>query len=279
VYGPVMLTKDVMYLIAVHVDDLPTAFNLSLTCKSFQEVIKKKHILLSLVESRCWFFDFQVYGKGCPSLAEVEAEMKTGRVLVPTYRKDPTEFVFFKAFLWGHDKVGKSQLIARLFWNHLLDDLPFPADNHRKNTTFHKVNGLLELVDSERDDVSHWSNLTNPQMKKDFQKLDSSHIVLYSVEDRESFEIADQILTLCQEIAHPIRASIALVANKIDLPEEKQQVSRREGLELARKHRVFFAESSSIRDDNSDMVHWIDLLVKNWVRKTRGVSKSGCVVS
>ena len=74
-------------------------------------------------------------------------------------------------------------------------------------------------------------------------------IVVYSVTDRESFKRTPGWLAEVKEYSDP-QCSIILVANKMDIEEEKRQVTHLEGKIMAERFKVNFWEVSGLHQTN-----------------------------
>ena len=70
-------------------------------------------------------------------------------------------------------------------------------------------------------------------------------IILYSVEDRKSFEHCEQYIITTKQLTMK-NAAIMLVANKIDSP--NRQVTLEEGQKLAVRHSCNYIELSALHD-------------------------------
>jgi Ras-related protein Rab-5C len=72
-----------------------------------------------------------------------------------------------------------------------------------------------------------------------------SAIVAYNVNDRKSFENAEEYLEAIKQAAPQGVFTMALVGTQTDLGEEEREVTQEEGRALALKHEVPFYETSA----------------------------------
>ena len=87
--------------------------------------------------------------------------------------------------------------------------------------------------------------------KSSFQKVQGI-IIMYDLTDRKSFENIDKWLNIVSQ-NFPGK-SIILVANKLDLSDEKRIVTEEEGQKLAEENNVKFFEGSGQTGENVEEI-------------------------
>ncbi|KAJ2857126.1 Ras- protein Rab-18 [Coemansia erecta] len=147
----------------------------------------------------------------------------------------------FKILLIGDSNVGKSSILLRFTDDHFLP----PEETSATIGVDFKVK--MYSLDGQRYKLTIWDTAGQER----FRTLTSSYyrgaqgvILVYDVSNRESFDNLDtwveELNTYCsnEDIVKMV------VGNKID-KESERQVSRKEGLEYARKHQTLFLECSA----------------------------------
>ena len=84
-----------------------------------------------------------------------------------------------------------------------------------------------------------------------FQKVQGI-ILMYDLTSRESFEHVSSWLNLIKQTVSS--KTVVLVANKLDLQEEKRIVSEYEGEQIAKDNNILFFEGSGYTGENVDKI-------------------------
>jgi small GTP-binding protein len=162
-------------------------------------------------------------------------------------------------YLLGDGGVGKSALTLRFVNNIYTEEYdPTIEDTYLKNVTVDGIKRLIEIVDTagQEEYVSMRNMWTNNA---------DAILIVYSIENKLSFDnlqsIMDQICRL-KDNSIPI----ILVGNKCDL--FKKEVTKNDGIELAKKWNVPFFETSAKEDINTKKV-FFDLIRKYIINKSK----------
>mmetsp|Transcript_11661 Transcript_11661/g.19904 ORF Transcript_11661/g.19904 Transcript_11661/m.19904 type:complete len:198 (-) Transcript_11661:67-660(-) len=149
------------------------------------------------------------------------------------------EEVQLKLLLIGNSGVGKSCVLVRFVDDEFDEDTPCTIGVDYKNTVFDDFHG-------KRVNLSIWD--TAGQEK--FRSLTSSYyrgthgiVVVFDVNDRESFDNVDQWINEAQLYAVKCDPVMLLIGNKIDKPD--RVVSKKEATEFARSKGMVYIETSA----------------------------------
>uniref|UniRef100_A0A8D0B6V9 Ras like without CAAX 2 n=1 Tax=Salvator merianae TaxID=96440 RepID=A0A8D0B6V9_SALMN len=104
-------------------------------------------------------------------------------------------------------------------------------------------------------------------MRDQYMRGGEGFIICYSITDRQSFQEAAEFKELIYRVRHTYDIPLVLVGNKIDL-KELRQVSREEGMNLAREYCCSFFETSAA------LHFYIDDVFHNLVREIRKRERS-----
>ena len=151
--------------------------------------------------------------------------------------------IIIKIVLVGETSVGKTNMLLRYMKNSF-------------NTAEQPTIGMDFFVKEIKDGhnlikVQFWDTAGQEKYKSlasAYYKVCNGIILVYDVSNRESFRKLDHWMKEIR-INSPTDAKIVLVGNKSDLVQERE-VSTDEGREFAKKHEMFFWETSA--KDNSD---------------------------
>lgn len=91
-------------------------------------------------------------------------------------------------------------------------------------------------------------------------------IVIYSINDRLSFETAKQLVKLIREVKKAKGSSIVLVGNKVDLKYDRV-VPRKEGRDFAVECECTFYETSAMNNIN------VSVIFHDLVKQMRSITK------
>nr|XP_028604895.1 GTP-binding protein Rit2-like [Podarcis muralis] len=104
-------------------------------------------------------------------------------------------------------------------------------------------------------------------MRDQYMRGGEGFVICYSITDRQSFQEAAEFKELIYRVRHTYDIPVVLVGNKIDL-KEFRQVSREEGVNLARQYACPFFETSAA------LHFYIDDVFHKLVREIRKREKS-----
>ena len=175
-----------------------------------------------------------------------------------------------KIFMTGSAAVGKSTTTLRFIFEKYLEEYdPTIEDTFRKNITIKGKSKVFDILDpgGREGKKKMNSKLKNfflpdhPTARKESLMDRNSCIVLYSINDRHSFEEVDFLIeSFCKykEIENPKRFPMILIGNKCDL-EDKRVVSFEEGKERALNYGIRFMEISAKENINVDEMYHLML--------------------
>ncbi|XP_054159715.1 ras-related and estrogen-regulated growth inhibitor-like protein [Oppia nitens] len=151
-----------------------------------------------------------------------------------------TQMSCIKILVLGAKCVGKSAITVRFLTKRYIGE-------YKSNTDWfyqQKVktdNGMtnVEILDISRD----WTDNEN-MVNKDQIEWAEAYVIIYSICDRNSFQLAQHYLQYITAIRGPVYVPIILLANKRDL-EVGRQITKEEGTSLAHKFGSQFFEISA----------------------------------
>ncbi|XP_028403732.1 GTP-binding protein Di-Ras2-like [Dendronephthya gigantea] len=155
--------------------------------------------------------------------------------------KGSPKTVMVKVVVLGTGGVGKTNIIRRYVHNEFLaDHQPTTEDVYEKYFNFKRKNEsfLFKIYDTAGSDQF-------PAMKRLAISKGEAFLVLYSVDNRASFEEAKKICAEVFEVKSGEVKSIMMVGNKCDLPSSQQTVSTEEAFLAAKQLKCKFTESSA----------------------------------
>eukprot|EP01097_Dermamoeba_algensis_P003422 TRINITY_DN2391_c0_g1_i1.p1 TRINITY_DN2391_c0_g1~~TRINITY_DN2391_c0_g1_i1.p1 ORF type:complete len:204 (-),score=41.82 TRINITY_DN2391_c0_g1_i1:307-873(-) len=149
----------------------------------------------------------------------------------------------FKIVVAGGGSVGKSAITVQFTSNHFVEFYdPTIEDSYRKQVRVDDVVSVLDIVDTAGQEEYSC-------MRDQYFRVGHGFLLVYSVVSRSSFE---EIGTLNAAIKRAKeeqpRVPIVLIGNKCDL--EERQVTKNEGLELAKHLNCTFVETSAKTGQN-----------------------------
>ncbi|GMR42235.1 hypothetical protein PMAYCL1PPCAC_12430, partial [Pristionchus mayeri] len=154
------------------------------------------------------------------------------------YESEQHSITTLKILIIGESGVGKSSLMLRF-----VDDVFDPEQPATIGVDF-RVTSMS--VDRNRVKLAIWDTAGQER----FRTLTPSYyrgaqgiIFVYDVTNRSTMERLDHWLTETETYCTKGDAVRMVVANKIDMP--NREISREEGLKLARKYRALFIEASA----------------------------------
>lgn len=146
-----------------------------------------------------------------------------------------------KLAVFGYGSVGKSALTVRYTQKVFIEDyMPSFEDKFKKNLIINNEEVEVDIMDTQDYDVS-------VVMYPNFFKERDAFIIVYAVNDKNSFEalysLHDQFIVFKRNDNAPL----ALVGNKCDL-EDDRAVKKEEGMKLAKAFNAEFFETSAKND-------------------------------
>lgn len=175
-----------------------------------------------------------------PVISKLLPSKRRGRPKVKRKQRAP-ETIMVKVVVLGSCGVGKTNIIRRYVHNEFNEDhLPTTEDVYEKYFNFKRKNEsiLFNIHDTAGSDQF-------PAMKRLAISKGQAFVVLYAVDDRQSFEEAKKICAEVYELKCGEVKSIMMVGNKCDLPISQQTVSTEEAFVAAKHLRCKFTESSA----------------------------------
>ena len=140
----------------------------------------------------------------------------------------------------GAGGVGKTNIIRRYIHDEFSQEhKPTIADVYEKHFSSkrRKESILFHIYDTAGSDQF-------PAMNRLAISKGQLFVVVYAVDDRESFEEAKKICNEIYDLKGTVK-SIMMVGNKCDIPSSKQTVTTKEALSAARQMNCKFMESSA----------------------------------
>ncbi|XP_076370992.1 uncharacterized protein LOC143256953 isoform X2 [Tachypleus tridentatus] len=164
----------------------------------------------------------------------------------------------FKVLLLGATGVGKSSIVTQFMSSEYMNTYDTSQDDELEKTIF-------LLLDGEEYELSLFNQhalatLTDPE--EDATSAVDAYIVVYSVTDRETFEVAVDILFSLRERGYTATRAVILVGNKSDLVRSKT-IPTDEGKSVAISYECKFMEISAA------ISHMTDELLVGIVRQIR----------
>jgi GTPase KRas protein len=163
-----------------------------------------------------------------------------------------------KISILGSGGVGKSSLTLHFVSGQKPSDIYDPTieDTFIKMLEVDKSPTRLELLDTAGQEEFH-------SLMDDWIRGGEAYLLVYAVNDPLSFEFVqetyEKILRVEEDrcdaqgldVVH--LPSVVLVANKVDLPEDEQKVSKQQGQDFAQKNGMTFLETSAMTGLNNKL--------------------------
>ena len=143
-----------------------------------------------------------------------------------------------KYIIIGDAAVGKSNLLLRYLHGkfHPEYQLTIGVEFGAKNVTIKNKIYRIQVWDTAGSEI--YRSIT-----RSYYKNSVCALVVYDISSRDSFNNVSQWIEDCKNNS-PKTITMVLVGNKIDL-EERRQITRDEGEELAEKNGILFFETSA----------------------------------
>ncbi|EGC35372.1 hypothetical protein DICPUDRAFT_55232 [Dictyostelium purpureum] len=139
----------------------------------------------------------------------------------------------------GLGKTGKSSLI-RSFVEGVFDQEYVPTIEGGVCKSFSFRNEMIRLSINDTAGSKEFNHLVPDTIKQS-----NAFIIVYSLDDRESFDSIQYYKDLINQYKTISMPAIILVANKTDLPEELHQISKFEREQISKYYQAPYVESSS----------------------------------
>ena len=146
--------------------------------------------------------------------------------------------------VFGVAAVGKSCLSIRFVQEYFAEEYePTIESNYRKTLQVDNKTYMIDIFDS-----AGMENLSS--LKPIAIRQRDCFILIYSVEDNESFDAIQRYYDEILRIKEASTVPCILCANKQDLPEDKHNVDNSEGQQLAKKLHAIFLPTSAKTGQN-----------------------------
>ncbi len=167
-----------------------------------------------------------------------------------------SNYIFeYRITVLGSSCVGKSSLIKRLTKDEFSERHNATIEDHFQHVVDHNGSTCVCLL------IDTSGSFEFPAMKKWSISKANAFVVVYSVTDKKSFEIAKLLVDEIKQIkGSGFEIKIMLIGNKMDV-EEKRKISKKEGRDFARdiscdEVTCDFVETSAKEDTNvTDALH------------------------
>ena len=150
----------------------------------------------------------------------------------------PAAITTLKILIIGESGVGKSSLMLRFVDDVFDPELPATIGVDFRVTSMNLDGNIVKLAIWDTAGQERFRTLT-PSYYRGAQGI----IFVYDVTNRATLDRLDHWLTETETYCTKGDAVRMIVANKIDMP--NREVSREEGLKLARRYRALFIEASA----------------------------------
>ncbi|XP_077792645.1 GTP-binding protein Rit2 [Podarcis muralis] len=187
--------------------------------------------------------------------------METEREIPNSSNSSPGDSREYKVVMLGSGGVGKSAMTMQ-FISHRFPDYHDPTieDAYKTQVRIDDEPAYLDILDTA-------GQAEFTAMRDQYMRGGEGFVICYSITDRQSFQEAAEFKELIYRVRHTYDIPVVLVGNKIDL-KEFRQVSREEGVNLARQYACPFFETSAA------LHFYIDDVFHKLVREIRKREKS-----
>jgi len=170
-----------------------------------------------------------------------------------------------KLVVIGSGGVGKSSLTLQFVHNCFPDEYdPTIEDNFRKQSVVDDICQMLDILDTAGQEEFAC-------MRDQWIRGGEGFMVVYSVDDRQSFEDVCDHREFIMKVKDSTRGPIVLVANKCDLPLDERKVAPQEGKDLAASLGIhcFFETSAKNRMNVDECFHELVREVRKYAKGER----------
>jgi len=154
----------------------------------------------------------------------------------------------FKMVILGAGGVGKSCLVLQYIQNFFAEEYdPTIEDSYRKQIKIEDNSMIIEILDTAGPEEYS-------AMRDQWMRVGQGFIVTYSLNSKQSFQEVSVFIAQILRVQEVDTAPIIIVGNKCDLYaiQDNVQVSRQEGIDLAKSLNVPFFEASALTRINVD---------------------------
>ncbi|GBC13065.2 small G-protein Ras2 [Rhizophagus irregularis DAOM 181602=DAOM 197198] len=144
--------------------------------------------------------------------------------------------MLYKLVVLGDGGVGKCALTIQLCLNHFTYD-PTIEDSYRKQVIIDDEPCVLEVLDTAGQEEY-------TALRDQWIRDGEGFLLVYSISSRSTFERVERFRDQITRVKDTDNVPLMLVGNKCDKITERE-VSREEGMNMARKLRCEFIESSA----------------------------------
>jgi len=170
-----------------------------------------------------------------------------------------------KLVVVGSGGVGKSSLTLQFVHNCFPEDYdPTIEDNFRKQAVVDEGCQMLDILDTAGQEEFNC-------MKDQWIRGGEGFLVVYSVDDRKSFEDVSEHREFIMKVKDSVKGPIVLVGNKCDLSEHERRVSYFEGKQLAESLGIhcFFEASAKNKINVEECFHELVREVRRYANGQR----------
>ena len=147
----------------------------------------------------------------------------------------------YKLVILGRGAVGKTSIVTRFICGYFPEtyDPTIGGDDYRRQISVDGQICMLDILDycGEMDEFS--------AIREQYMRAAQGYVIVYSIADLDSFESISYYYDQIIHTKGTRNVPIILIGNKCDLEEEKRQVAREQGEELARQLNCPFFETSA----------------------------------
>ncbi|KAJ6227663.1 ras-like protein rasd [Anaeramoeba flamelloides] len=158
----------------------------------------------------------------------------------------------YKFVVYGSGGVGKTALTIQLVQNEFVEFYdPTIEDSYRKQLVIEGETCILDILDTANEYSS---------MRDTYLRDSEGFLIVYSIVSRNSF---DEVRSFYEQITRAKDSEdvpIMIVGNKADL-ESDRQISKREGMDLAKSLNCSFIETSAKSNLNVEQA-FVELVKK-----------------
>ncbi|KAJ3425567.1 ras-like protein rasd [Anaeramoeba flamelloides] len=178
--------------------------------------------------------------------------------------------ISYKIVVVGGGGVGKSAITIQFLQNHFITEYdPTIEESYRKQVTVDGETILLDILDTAGQEEYS-------AMREQYLRTGQGFLLVYSVTSRTSFEETLEFRDLILQAKNAVQYPICLVANKIDLVDERV-INDKEGKSMAEDFSAPYIETSAKTGENiEDAFFALVRVVKEAIEKnllTDGKSK------
>jgi len=152
-----------------------------------------------------------------------------------------------KIVVLGIGGVGKSALTFRFIQNKFMESYnPTIEDSYRKAFKLDSRNVVLDILDTAGQEEYM-------ELREVYMRGGEGFIIVYSIIDQKSFKEVNEFRTRTLRVKDTGSVPMVLVGNKCDL-NEKRQVTKEQGEQLAKQLGVPFFETSAALGTNCEEI-------------------------